>query len=78
MQNNEYRTKWIEVWIESLTDDEYNVLLLKARPDGLFELVDPHENNNLIKTFQVYDDARYWLVEEEFDLVEGRWIPGEK
>lgn len=64
---------WVKAWIES--NDADDVLLLRCRPDGVLELVDPQEGGRTAKTFTDYDAARHWLGEDEYDLVEGRYVP---
>lgn len=59
---------WIEVWIDY--EIEYP-LILRALNDGNFEILDKIEQT-IVASFDNYDDARYWLSEDEYDLVMGR------
>lgn len=63
---------WVEVWIDDAARGDY-VLLLRARVDGMLEMMDPQAQRQLIKTFHTYEEAVDWLREDEYDLVEGRW-----
>lgn len=66
--------QWLEVWIDSASKGEY-VLLLRSLANETLELIDPQENLKTVKVFNSYEDALHWLNEDEYDLVEGRWIP---
>jgi hypothetical protein len=57
-------THWYEVW----ADEGHNVpYLLLLRPSGArFEVLDPAEENRLVFVASSYEEARLWLLEDEF------------
>ena len=63
--------EWIEVWIDGYTLG-YILLLRKKLGIEAYEIVDLKEEFRVIETFTDYEDAYYWLREDEYDLVEGR------
>jgi hypothetical protein len=64
--------KWAEVWIDSASRGEY-VLILRLVDDCL-EVVDPQNQSKVVKTFEDYENAVHWLNEDEYDMIEGRWM----
>ena len=57
--NNE----WFEVWASDSTELPYLLLL---RPSGAgFEILDPAEKNRKVHEASTYEDARYWLLEQD-------------
>lgn len=65
--------KWVEVWIDTSSAGGY-VLLLRCLHDDSLKLADPQEGGRVIWDFPSYEEAVHWLNEDEYDLVEGRWI----
>lgn len=65
--------KWVEAWIDS-SSSTY-VLLVRERLSGDIEIIDPQDRHTCIATFTDYEEALHWLNEDEYDLMEGRWIP---
>jgi hypothetical protein len=57
-------TNWYEVWADEGHDVPY-VLLLRPAAGG-YEILDPAEGNR--RAFQAgeYEEARMWLLEDEF------------
>jgi len=65
------RRVWIEVWID--TYDIYNyVLILRGYENGSIELYDPQKGRGSESTFASYEEAYFWLREDEYELAEGR------
>jgi len=62
---------WVEVWIDSASL-EY-VLILRQSQTVSIELFDPVQHT-VVKTFDTYDNACLWLNEDEYDLIQGRYL----
>jgi hypothetical protein len=64
---------WYEVWVSDTTDIPY-VLLLLHDPDrsNAMIIVDPKEDNKIVHTTSTYEEAKLWLLEDEFTLADGR------
>ena len=64
---------WYEVWTSDASDIPYVLLLLyvPGRPDCRV-IVDPKEGDKVIFTAPTYDEAKLWLLEDEFTPVDGR------
>lgn len=60
---------WIEVWIH--TNIMY-ILLLQGYKNGSIKLYDPQQRQVSQSSFESYEEAYFWLREDEYDLVEGR------
>lgn len=55
---------WYEIWADEGLDVPYLLLL---RPIGdRFEILDPAEGNRRVFETKNYDDARMWLLEDEY------------
>jgi hypothetical protein len=60
-----------EVWIDPLLSPPY-VLLLLGDAAGHFRVHDPAENYKVVFSSATYDEAQTWLLEDEYEPVEGR------
>ncbi len=60
-----------EVWIDPALSPPYLLLLLGA-PDGRCHVYDPAEGYRLIFESDNYDEAQFWLLEDEYEPLEGR------
>ena len=60
-----------EVWIDAILSPPYILLLLGDR-NGNCSIYDPAEGYKVIFTSSSYKEAQLWLLEDEYDLVEGR------
>ena len=58
---------WYEVWANEGLDVPY-ILILRPTERG-FEIIDPVESNRRVFSSEKYDDARFWLGEDEFVFV---------
>lgn len=63
-------SNWYEVWADNGLDPPY-VLVLVPRQDGKFDVFDPKEGRVAFQGAS-YDEAKLWLLEEEYSRVEGR------
>ncbi|MBE9078309.1 hypothetical protein IQ241_13570 [Romeria aff. gracilis LEGE 07310] len=61
----------LEVWLDPTLSPPY-ILLLLSDQVGNWHIFDPAEKYRLIKSCQNYDEARLWLLEDEYELLEGR------
>ncbi|NEO57281.1 MAG: hypothetical protein F6K54_31960 [Okeania sp. SIO3B5] len=60
-----------EVWIDPTLSPPYILLLLSAT-DGRCRIYDPAEGYRTIFESDNYDDAQFWLLEDEYEPLEGR------
>ncbi|MEL6402991.1 MAG: hypothetical protein AAFR81_01395 [Chloroflexota bacterium] len=72
--------KWnfIEVWVE--VNDEYalpGVLLLVSMAEGKFYIVAPSKDYAVLASLDTYEDATFWLQEDEYSRVLGKVVPDE-
>jgi hypothetical protein len=58
---------WYEVWADEGHDVPY-VLLLRPAARG-FEVLDPTNGNKKVFESTSYEDAKMWLLEDEYVLV---------
>ena len=61
------KTSWYEVWADEGTPVPY--LLLLRPVQQTYEILDPAEGNQKVFETPSYDDARIWLLEDEYVLV---------
>lgn len=61
------KSNWYEVWEDETHDVPY-VLLLRPCEQG-FEILDPADHNKRAFVANGYEEARMWLLEDEFELV---------
>ncbi len=62
---------FLEVWIDPLQSPPYVLLLLGDKSGGCY-VIDPAEQYKLINHFGTYDEAQLWLLEDEYEPLEGR------
>lgn len=62
---------FLEVWIDPMQSPPY-ILLLLGDKAGNCHVFDPAENYGLVKMFQSYEEAQLWLLEDEYEPLEGR------
>jgi hypothetical protein len=61
------KTNWYEVWADEGLPVPYLLLL---RPfEQRYEILDPTQDNKRVFDSPRYDDARMWLLEDEYVLV---------
>ena len=60
-------TSWYEVWADE-GHDVPSLLLLRPTQSG-YEVLDPGQGNRRVFASDSYDDALFWLCEDEFVLV---------
>lgn len=71
-------TNWqfAEVWIEPMLSPPY-LLLLLADETGHCRILDPAKNYETIFSSTTYNDAQLWLLEDEYEPLEGRLTASE-
>lgn len=62
---------FVEVWIDPMLFPPY-ILLLLGDPVGNCRVYDPSENYKVVFSSATYDEAQTWLLEDEYEPVEGR------
>jgi hypothetical protein len=62
---------FLEVWVDSMQSPPYVLLLLGDKAKGCY-VFDPAEQYGLVRTFQNYEEAQFWLLEDEYEPLEER------
>lgn len=62
---------FVEVWIDPMLSPPY-ILLLLGGLSGRCRVHDPAEGYKVVFSSATYDEAQTWLLEDEYELVEGR------
>jgi hypothetical protein len=65
---------FLEVWVDPMQSPPY-ILLLLSDPAGSCYVFDPAQNYQLVVTHPTYEEAQLWLLEDEYEPLEGR-LPG--
>ncbi|MGI0481573.1 hypothetical protein ACN4EE_12370 [Geminocystis sp. CENA526] len=70
---NQVKNNWIftEVWIDAMLTPPY-LLLLLANNEGKYNIYDPAKNYEIIFSTDNYDTAKTWLLEDEYEPLEGK------
>ncbi len=63
--------EFTEVWIDPTLSPPY-LLLLLSDADGNCQIYDPAEGYKVVFSSKSYDEAQYWLLEDEYEPIEGR------
>lgn len=67
---------FLEVWIDPLQSPPY-ILLLLSDEAGHCSILDPAESYRVIKQCSHYKEAELWLLEDEYEPLEGRLMGAE-
>lgn len=70
---NQVNNNWIftEVWIDAMLTPPY-ILLLLANNESIYNIYDPAKNYEIIFSTDNYDTAKTWLLEDEYEPLEGK------
>lgn len=63
--------QWYEVWSDESFDKPY-LLILGEALDGEILVIDPKDNDKVVFRSNDYAQAKLWLLEDEYTLVDGR------
>ncbi len=74
-EQNSVQNDWqfTEVWIDPMLTPPY-VLLLLADATGKCQIYDPAKGYQVIFTSENYEAAKLWLLEDEYEPLEGRLL----
>jgi hypothetical protein len=61
---------FIEVWTDATSKIPY--LLLLVADGTTFKIYDPREGYKEVFSASTYEEAKLWLAEDEYELVDGR------
>lgn len=73
VQNN---WQFTEVWIDPMLTPPY-VLLLLADVQGNCQIYDPAKDYTVIFSSEDYETAKFWLLEDEYEPIQGTLLPDE-
>jgi hypothetical protein len=60
-----------ELWVDPTASPPY-VLILLSDAQGMCCIYDPTENYQVVFSSDSYEEAKLWLLEDEYERVEGR------
>jgi hypothetical protein len=67
---------FVEVWIDPMLFPPY-ILLLLSDPSGSCRVYDPAEGYKVVFSSASYDETQTWLLEDEYEPIEGRLAASE-
>lgn len=70
-QNLADNWEFTELWIDPTASPPY-VLILLSDSSGKSCVYDPNQNYQLVFKSNTYQEAKLWLLEDEYERVEGR------
>jgi len=68
--------KFTEVWVDPTSVPPY-VLMLLGDDESNFCIFDPTEGYKIVFASYSYQEAKLWLLEDEYERVEGRLLMAE-
>lgn len=73
LEQNQVKNNWqfTEVWIDPMLKPPY-LLLLLVDHEGKCHIYDPAKNYQVIFSTNDYETAKLWLLEDEYEPIEGR------
>ncbi|WP_051039217.1 hypothetical protein [Nostoc sp. PCC 7524] len=68
--------EFTEVWIDSMLSPPY-ILLLLCDSEENCQIYDPKQDDKVVFSSNNYEAAKLWLLEDEYEPVEGRLLSTE-
>jgi hypothetical protein len=67
------KSSWnfLEVWVDPMQSPPY-LLLVLGDESGRCNILDPADQYKTVKNYDSYDQAQLWLLEDEYEPLEGR------
>ncbi len=67
------KSNWnfLEVWVDPMQSPPY-LLMVLGNESGGCHILDPADRYKLVKSCESYDQAQLWLLEDEYEPLEGR------
>ncbi len=65
--------EFTEVWIDPMLSPPYVLLLLSDR-DRNCQIYDPSQSYKIVFSSNSYHEAQLWLLEDEYEPIEGRLL----
>ncbi len=74
---NPVKNDWefAEVWVDSMLSPPYVLLLLSI--NGNYRIYDSVQGYKIVFSSNSYDEAQLWLLEDEYEPIEGRLLASE-
>lgn len=69
LQNNGWQ--FVEVWVDTTAFPPYILMLLNSKT-GNFYIYDPASGYKIVFSSSNYEEAKLWLLEDEYEKIEGR------
>ena len=72
-KESEQETEWefAEIWADTLISPPYILMLIKKK-SGFFYIHNPAQNYKVIFSSENYEDAKMWLLEDEYERLNSR------
>ena len=67
---------FLEVWVDPMQSPP-SILLLLSDKSGSCYIFDPAEQHRSVTSCDTYDQAQLWLLEDEYEPMEGRLLEAE-
>jgi len=64
--------EFLEIWVDPTAFPPYVLMLLNDNK-GYWYILDPIERDKILFFSQSYEDAKMWLLEDEYECVRGRF-----
>lgn len=75
---NQVKNNWefTEVWIDPMLSPPY-ILLLLCNSENKCQVYDPAQGYKIVFSSNDYNTAKLWLIEDEYEPIEGRLLAAE-
>jgi len=68
--------KFLELWVDPIVFPP-RILMLIGNKEGTYSIYDPIHQYKSVFTSASYDEAHSWLLEDEYERVDGRLLADE-